>query len=94
MSKSDDEEEPAPEAEAAQSVQPSPASPKAKATPSVSSAPKKESLRAGRITKEEWEAMLLDSQFEETYITNHHLSGQAEYRYTEVEMYTARLCLE
>ena len=82
---SDDEEEPAPEAEAAHSVQPSPASPKAKAMPSASSAPKKESLRAGRITKEEWETMLLDSQFEETYIVNHHLSGQAEYRYTEVE---------
>ena len=58
---SDDEEEPAPEAEAAQSVQPSSASPKAKAVPSASSAPKKENPRAGRITKEQWETMLIDS---------------------------------
>ena len=82
---SDDEEEPAPEAEAAQSVQPSSASPKAKAVPSASFAPKKGNPRAGRITKEQWETMLIDSQFEETYITNHHLTGQADYRYTEVE---------
>ena len=75
---SEDEEEPAPE-----SAQPSPASPKA--PPSASSAPKKEGTRAGRITKEQWEAMLIDAQFEETYITNHHLNGQAEYRHTEVE---------
>ena len=70
---SDDEEEPTPEAEAAQTVQPPVASPKAEARPSASSAPKKESSRAGRITKEQWETMLIDSQFEETYITNHHL---------------------
>ena len=70
---SDDEEEPAPEAEAAQSVQPPQASPKAEALPSASSAPKKENTRAGRIT---WETMLIDSRFDETYITNHHLTGQ------------------
>ena len=34
---------------------------------------------------EQWEAMLIHSQFEETYITNHHLTGQAHYRCTEVE---------
>ena len=82
---SDDEEEPGAEAEAAQSVQPPQASPKAEASPSASSAPKKENTRAGRITKEQWETRLIDSQFDETYITNHHLTGQAEYRYTEVE---------
>ena len=35
--------------------------------------------------------MLIDTQFEESYITNHHLNGQAEYRYTEVEDVQGRL---
>ena len=79
----EDEEEPAPEAAAAEPVQPSPASPKAKAASSNAAA--RQAPRVGRLSKEEWDAMLIDTQFEESYITNHHLTGQAEYRYTEVE---------
>ena len=86
----EDEEEPAPEAAAAEPVQPSPASPRAKAAPS-SSAPAKQAARAGRVSKEEWDAMLIDTQFEESYIANHHLNGQADYRRTEVEEVQGKL---
>ena len=44
-------------------------------------------------SQNEWSTMLRDSQFEDAYIVNHHLTGQADYRYCEVENAGATLCL-